>query len=79
MISHLKLQKCYRSIVVDFILLLFLQIINKEFDSIPFDGLLELLKESSYFNAGVSDAQDLRLLESLLDVAVNESVLTTNR
>ena len=56
----------------------FLQIINKEFDSIPFDGLLELLKESSYFNAGVSDAQDLRLLESLLDVAVNESVLTTN-
>ena len=35
----------------------FLEVINKEFDSIPFDGLVELLKESSYFNAGVSDGQ----------------------
>ena len=55
-----------------------MQIINKEFDSIPFAGLVELLENSTYFNV-FEDTQDRTLLLNMLHTCINEKVLTTNR
>ena len=55
-----------------------LQMINKEFDSVQFPGLTELLEESTYFNI-FQDPQDKALLKALLHNSINEKVLTTNR
>lgn len=52
--------------------------INKEFDSVQFPGLTELLEESTYFNI-FQDPQDKALLKALLHNSINEKVLTTNR
>ena len=52
--------------------------INKEFDSVQFPGLTQLLEESTYFNI-FQDPQDKALLKALLHNSINEKVLTTNR
>ena len=52
--------------------------ISKEFDSVQFPGLTELLEESTYFNI-FQDPQDRALLRALLHNCINEKVLTTNR
>jgi hypothetical protein len=52
--------------------------VNKEFDSVQFPGLTELLEESTYFNI-FQDPQDRALLRALLHNCINEKVLTTNR
>ena len=55
-----------------------MKMINREFDSVQFPGLTELLEESTYFNI-FQDPQDRTLLKTLLHNSVNEKVLTTNR
>ena len=52
--------------------------INREFDTVQFPGLTELLQESTYFNI-FQDPQDRTLLKTLLHNSINEKVLTTNR
>ena len=56
----------------------YLEMINKEFESVQFPGLTELLEESTYFNI-FQDPQDKALLKALLHNSINEKVLTTNR
>jgi hypothetical protein len=57
---------------------LYLEVICREFDPIPFDGLIDLLGDCGYANA-FKDLHDRRLLASILDNCINEKAVSTNR
>lgn len=56
----------------------YLEMMSREFDSIPFEGLVDLLGDCAYANS-FSDDHDRELLAYILSNCVNEKAVTTNR
>ncbi len=56
----------------------FLELISREFDPIPFEGLIDLVGDCGYANSFM-DSHDRHLLAVILDNCINEKAVTTNR
>ena len=56
----------------------FLELMSREFDPIPYEGLVDLVGDSAYSNLFL-DTHDRGLLGYILDTCINEKAVTTNR
>lgn len=56
----------------------FLEMMSHEFDSINFEGLLELLGDCAYLNK-FTDSHDRALLWTIMKNCINENAVTSNR
>lgn len=56
----------------------FLEMIAREFDSINYEGLIELLSDCAYVNS-FTDLHDRALLNTILNNCINEKAVTSNR
>ena len=56
----------------------YLEMMSREFDTINFEGLCELLGHCAYANSFM-DVHDRTLLETILDGCINEKAVSTNR
>ncbi len=56
----------------------FLELISREFDPIPFEGLIDLIGDCGYANHFMT-AHDRELLAVVLDDCINEKAVSTNR
>ena len=56
----------------------YLEMMSREFDTINFEGLCELLGHCGYANLFM-DTHDRALLETILDCCINEKAVSTNR
>ena len=55
-----------------------MEMMSREFDSINFEGLIELLGHCTYTNSFM-DMHDRTLLETLLNNCINEKAVSSNR
>ena len=55
-----------------------MECLSREFDPIPYDGLVDLLGDSAYSNLFM-DTHDRGLLGYILKTCINENAVTTNR
>ena len=56
----------------------YMEMMSREFDSINFEGLIELLGHCAYTNSFM-DLHDRALLETLLNNCINEKAVSSNR
>ena len=56
----------------------YMEMMSREFDSINFEGLVELLGHCAYTNCFM-DVHDRALLETLLKNCINEKAVSSNR